>query len=134
MTGITSRGAGETGARGKISGTISNGATWWEDVELTEDGTVITNADTWTWRMTFRSDPNNDSADLTLSTTDGTLTISQGADATTLQIRVVYTALSAMDGDYICDIASLDTSTTPDKLVHWASGVVTFRNEPIWSS
>lgn len=130
----TSRQPGQTGAKGLISGVISNGATWWEDLEITEDGTVITSADTWTWRMTFRECDTDDSIVLTLSTTDGTLTVSQGADATTIQIRVVYTALSALEGDYICDLSSLDTSTTPDKLVHWAHGIVTFRNEPIWSS
>lgn len=132
MTGITSRQG--TGARGLLSGTISNGATWWEDLEITENGTVITDADTWTWKMTFRESAEDDATVLVLSTTDGTLTISQGTDATTVQIRVAYTALSALEGDYICDLASLDTSTTPDKLVHWAHGVVSFRNEPIWSS
>lgn len=132
MTGITSRQVGQTGARGLISGTISNGATIWEDVEITEDGTVIANADTWEWRMTFR-ETDDDAPALTLSTTDGTLTIAQGATATTLQIRVVYTALSAIEGDYICDLASLDTTTTPDKLVHWGHGMVTFRDEPVWS-
>lgn len=134
MTSTTSRQVGQTGARGLISGVISNGATWWEDVSITEDGTVIADADTWTWRMTFREANDEDSVVLTLSTTDGTLTISQGADATTLQIRVAYTALSDLEGDYVCDLASLDTSTNPDKLVHWAHGIVTFRNEPIWSS
>lgn len=116
----------------KLYGTVSNGATWWEDLTLRLDGTVIASADTWVWRMTFR-DENNDSNDLTLTTADGTLTISQGATSTTLQIRVAYTALSALEGDYICDLSSLDTSTTPDKVVHWAHGTVTFRNEPIWS-
>jgi hypothetical protein len=131
---ITSRQITQTGARGLISGVVSNGATWWEDVSLTEDGTVITSADTWTWQMAFRSDPDSDATDLVLSTTDGTLAIAQAADETTLQIRVAYTALSALEGDYICDLASLDTSTTPYKLVHWGHGIVTFRNEPIWSS
>lgn len=133
MTGITSRQVGMTGARGLISGVVSNGATWWEDVDITEDGTVIANADTWVWRMTFREADEDDSVVLTLTTADGTLTISQGADATTLQIRVVYTALADLEGDYICDLASLDTSTTPDKLVHWGHGMVTFRNEPVWA-
>lgn len=128
-----SRTAGQTGARGIISGVISNGATWWEDVEITEDGTVITDADDWVWRMTFRETNDDSAAVLTLTTADGTLTISQGADATTLQIRVAYTALSDMEGDYICDLASLDTSTTPDKVVHWAHGIVTFRDEPVWA-
>jgi hypothetical protein len=122
-----------TGARGLISGVVSNGATWWEDVSITEAGSVVTDADTWVWRMTFRETEGDDNAVLTLTTADGTLTITQGADATTLEIRVAYTALSALEGDYICDIASLDTSTTPDKVVHWAHGIVTFRDEPIWS-
>lgn len=131
MTSAVASNAVSSGAYGIIFGTISNGATWWEDVELTENDTVITNADTWTWRMTFRK-TYDDTIDLTLSTTDGTLTISQGASATTLQIRVVYTALTNLEGDYICDLSSLDTSTTPDRLRHWAHGVVSFRNEPIW--
>jgi hypothetical protein len=121
-----------TGAKGIISGTISNGATFRQDLEIKENGTFITDAPTFEWRMTFRKD--GDSPDLTLSTTDGTLTVTNGADATNVAIVVAYTALSALEGDYICDLASLDTSTTPDDLVHWAHGVVTFRYEPIWSS
>lgn len=129
---ITSRQVGQTGAKGLISGMVSNGATWWQDLSITEDGTVITDADDWVWRMTFRKKVGDD-PDLTLTTADGTLTVSQGASATTIQIRVVYTALADLDGDYICDLASLDTSTTPDKLVHWAHGTVTFLDEPVWS-
>lgn len=123
---------GQTGARGIISGTVSNGATWWEDIEITENGTVVTDADDWVWRLTIR-ESYDDAIALTLTTADGTLTISQGASATTLQIRVAYTALSALDGDYIADLASLDTSTTPDRVIHWGHGLVTFRNEPVWS-
>lgn len=118
----------------KLYGSVSNGATWWEDVTLRLDGTVITDADTWDWQMTFRESEVDDATSLVLSTDDSTLTISQGASSTTLQIRVAYTSLSALDGDYICDLSSLDISTTPDKLVHWAHGTVTFRNEPAWSA
>ena len=128
----THRGAGDTSARGIISGTISNGATWWEDVEITEDGTVITSADSWVWHLTVREDYET-APILTLTTADGTLTISQGSTSTTLQIRVAYTVLSDIIGDYIVDIASIDTSTNPDKVVHWAHGIVTFRNEPVWA-
>jgi hypothetical protein len=130
MTVSTSRHG--TGAKGLISGTVSNGATWRENLEITEDGTFITDAPTFEWRMTFRQD--SDSPVLTLSTTDGTLTVTNSASATTVAIVVAYTSLSDLEGDYICDLASLDTSTTPDDLVHWAHGVVSFRDEPIWSS
>lgn len=128
MTVNTSRQG--TGAKGIISGTVSNGATWREALEITENGTFITDAPTHEWRMIFRQD---ETVALTLSTTDGTLTVTNGADSTTVSIAVAYTALSALEGDYVCDLASLDTSTTPDDLVHWAHGVVTFRDEPIWS-
>ena len=116
-----------------LYGSVSNGATWWEDLTLRQDGTVITNADDWVWRMTFRESASDDAATLTLTTADSTLTISQGATSTTLQIRVAYTALSALEGDYICDLSSLDTTTTPDKVTHWCHGVVTFRDDPVWA-
>ena len=97
---------------------------------MTEDGTAIANTPTgWEWRMTFRLSY-DDAPDLTLTTTDSTLTISQGADATTLQIRVDPDRLSDLEGDYICDLASKDTD---DRIIHWAHGVVTFRHEPIWA-
>lgn len=117
----------------KLYGSVSGNATWWEDVTLRLDGTVIADADSWVWRLTFRESASDDSAVLTLTTADSTLTISQGAAVTTLQIRVAYTALTAMEGDYICDLASLDTSTDPDKVVHWAHGTVTFRDDPVWA-
>ena len=134
MTAITSRGAGDTGARALLSGTVSNGATWYEDISMTEDGTAIANTpEGWEWRMMFReASQGYDAAPaLTLSTTDSTLAISQGTDSTVLQIRVDATSLSAMEGDYICDLASQDTN---DRIIHWGHGLITFRHEPIWSS
>lgn len=128
MTDVTSRPG--TGAKGIIKGTISNGATLRESVEITENGTFIPDADTFEWRVIFRKDG---TTALTLSTTDGTVTITQGASSTMLDMVAAYTSLSALCGDYTCDIASLDTSTDPDDLVHWAHGVVTFIDEPIWA-
>jgi hypothetical protein len=134
MHGITSRGS-QTGARSIISGSVSNGATWYEDVSMTEDGGAIANAQNWVWTMTFRTDRTSDTSDLSLTTTAGTLTITQGADATTLEIRVPKASLSAMEGDYVCDLKSVDSSDTTDdsagRSIHWASGIVTFLNEPI---
>ncbi len=131
---ITSR-SGETGARAILSGTISNGATWYEDVAMTEDGTAIAGTPTsWTWTMTFRESLEDDSAVLTLTTaTGGGLTIVQGSTETTLQIRVPKATISALEGDYIVDLKSLDSVTTYDsagRSIHWAHGIVTVRNEP----
>jgi hypothetical protein len=124
-----------TGARGLISGVVSNGSTWVEDISMTEDGTVIASADTWDWTMTFREDKADSSAVLTLSTDDGTLNVTQGSDASTLEIRVPAASLTALEGDYICDLRSLDTSDTAadsaGRSIHWAHGTVTFLNEPI---
>lgn len=125
----TSQDAGKTGARGLLAGALGNGASIHEDLEITENGTVVTDADEWDWRMTIRRSY-NDAPDLTLTTDDSTLTISQGASATTVQIRVAYTALSVLEGDYIVDLASKDAA---DRVIHWAHGVITFRHEPVWA-
>lgn len=132
-TGITRR--GDTGAQAILSGTISNGASWYEDVAMTEDGTAISGSPaSWTWTLAFRETFEDDSAVLTLTTGGGGLTVTQGSTSTTLAIRVAKASLSDMDGDYIADLKSLDTSdTTYDsagRSRHWAHGVVTFRNEP----
>lgn len=118
-------------ARNVISGAISGGATWYEDVTMTDNGTVITNADTWDWRMTFRDSIDDDSSVLTLSTDDGTLTITQNADSTTLGIRVAASSLSSIDGDKVADIESRDSD---GRIIHWGHGIVTFPNAPpTWS-
>lgn len=133
--GRTSR-SGDTGAQALLSGTISNGASWYEDVAMTEDGTAISGSPaSWTWTMTFREEDTDDSAVLTLTTaTGGGLTVTQGATETTLAIRVAKASLSDLDGDYVVDLKSLDTSdTTYDsagRTRHWAHGIVTVRNEP----
>lgn len=133
-TGITRR--GDSSAHAILSGTISNGVTWYEDVLMTEDGTAISGSpQNWTWTMTFRENFTDDSAVLTLTTASGEgLTISQGASSTTLQIRVAKADLADLDGDYVVDLKSLNTSdTTYDsagRSRHWAHGIVTVRNEP----
>jgi hypothetical protein len=126
--GITSR-SGNTGARGLIFGPVSNGSSWHEDLEITRDGSAVSDAQDWEWQLKLRVNY-DESPDLALSTTDGTLTISQGAAATTVEIRVPYTSMSALEGDYIIDLASKDDD---DRVIHWGHGMVTFRNEPVWS-
>jgi hypothetical protein len=130
---VTAR-SGETGAHAILSGFISNGVSWYEDVAMTEDGTAIAGTPaSWTWTMTFRESEEDDSAVLTLTTADD-LTISTGSTETTLQIRVAQATIAALEGDYIVDLKSLDTSdTTHDsagRSRHWAHGIITVRNEP----
>lgn len=134
MTGRTSL---TTGARAIISGSVSNNVTWSEDVDMTSDGTAISGTpENWDWFMTFRESEEDDSALLTLSTDASTLAISQGASATTLQIRVPAADLTALEGDYVCDLVSLDTSDTSDDSagasIHWGHGRVTFLNGPVY--
>jgi hypothetical protein len=116
-----------TGARALISGTISNGATWYEDVEITADDEPITDAENWEWRIIIRKDYDSPAA-LTLSTDDD-LTIVQGVDATVLQIRVPLSSLAnVVEGDYLIDLASQDTD---DLVIHWGHGQVSFIDEPL---
>ena len=42
-----------TGAANIVSGSVSTGATWYEDIELTQDDAPMTGVDTFTWEMTF---------------------------------------------------------------------------------
>lgn len=122
---------GETGARFKISGFVSAGASWVETYTFQIDGGVIdADADDWTWQLNFRKSYEDD-VDLSLSTTAGHITVTNGADSTSVAISVAPTVLADMEGDYIADMAY---QTAADVRVHWAHGIVTFRNEPIWSS
>lgn len=124
-------------ARGKISGSIAGNANWHEDLTITEDGTAISGSPTgWEWRLVLRDGPtDNSSAVLTLTTIDNagpsgvdTLTISQGASATTVQIRVPYTTIQGIDaGDYYATLGSKDTDS---RVIAWAAGIVTITDEP----
>lgn len=118
-----------TGARGVVAGTVSNGATWQETIYLSVNGAAITGADTSTWQFNFRKDPESSSADLQLSTTGGTLTVTQGTDSTAIAIVASPSALATIEGDYIADLASKDTSGV---ITHWLHGIVTFIKEPVW--
>lgn len=121
---------GQTGAIGTLSGSIGNAATWWDDITFRDPatGSVVTSANTWLWTLTLTY-PGDDFPTLT-KTTDDDLNITQGSSSTTLEIRVNEDELSALDGDMICDIKSLDTTQTPDRTRHWFHGVVSVRNEP----
>jgi len=117
-------------AQNTVRGIVSNGATWYETVLLTdENGAQLTGVSSDTWQFQFRKDPTSDAADLTLSTTAGTLTVTEGASTTTLLINVAQSALDDMEGDYVADLVS--KATGDSRLTHRAHGIVTFRADPI---
>jgi hypothetical protein len=126
---ITTR-TGGSEARFNVNATKSTGASWIETYNFQVDGGVIhDDADIWTWQYNFRKTYDG-SVELSLSTTAGTITVTNGADSTSIAINVPYSSLSSLEGDYIADMAYEDGS---GNRVHWMHGIVTFRNEPIWS-
>jgi hypothetical protein len=111
-----------------VSGTVDNATTWYEDITLTQDGVPLADVDDHVWTLTIYREPGDD-ADLTLTTADGTLTITEAVDATTLGIRCAPSRLSDLCGDYMCDVRSTDASPTVDTAsrVHLrARGTITF--------
>ena len=121
------RGAQPNPASNIISGVVANNATWYEDIELTQNGAQLTGVSDHVWEMEFYLEPGS-GAELTLSTADSTLTITE-TTSTTLGIRVGPAALSAMCGDYWCDLKSTDASPTVDgesRVYLWGRGIVTF--------
>ena len=130
MTNLT-RGNGESGAELSISGTIPVNASWYEDIYFTAyDGTPydLTGLD---FKLTLRASPDDATAEYTLSTDAGTLSIVEDTDAgvnSILRINVAAEALSSLDGDYVADLAMRDVS---DRVFHWAHGIVSCRNNPI---
>jgi hypothetical protein len=114
------------GARNTVSGVISNGATWYENISIELNG--ITDPDTFTWTMTFQAQGSS-GVDLTLTTADSTLTVTDnGDDTATMLINVPADSLSALCGDKICNVKS--ENPADDRVIHWAYGIVTFRDSP----
>lgn len=113
-------------ASNTISCSIDQNTTWYEDIELTQNGEPLTGVSDHVWTLTLYKEPGAD-ADLTLSTTDSTLTITEST-ATTLSIRCAPSRLSALEGDYFCDVSSTDSSQTVDgasRVYLWGRGIIT---------
>lgn len=127
MTALV-RSSGASGALYNVSGTVANNATWAEDIYFRDGGvaTVITGLE---FKFTFRSDPNSDAADLTLSTSDSLSIVadSNGVNSI-LRISIAAGDLSGYFGDYVADLASKDVS---DVVTLWAHGEVTFTRNPV---
>jgi hypothetical protein len=127
MTSIA-RTSGSSGALFDVSGTVPVNATWAEDIYFTEyaDPFVLTGL---SFKMTFRRAPDQTSADYTLSTDAGTLSIEDDADSYARVLRITVTPGTFTEvGDYIADLASEDTA---NKVISWAHGIVSFRKNPV---
>lgn len=129
MTSIA-RFSGGSGALFEISGFVPTNATWSEDIYFSENGapTSLTGLE---FKMTFRSCEGEESAYITLTTDDGTLSIVEDEDSgieRILRISVPAGTYSSYEGDFICDLASKDAQ---DTVTLWAHGVVTLRKNPV---
>jgi hypothetical protein len=113
-------------AQNIVSGTIDKEQTWYQDIEVTQNGSPLTDVDDHTWTLVLYKYPGA-SADLTLTTTDSTLTITEAA-TTLLGIRCASTRLAALCGDYLCDVISEDPNESvdgEDRKILRARGTVT---------
>lgn len=108
------------GARYQITGEVSRNAAWSQTLDFPADGASINLTDLDVY-LTFR-ELDSETAAITLSTTDGTLTVT---DADTLTISAAVGDLTALTEQlYIVDI------TSGAGVTHWASGKVTVRDNP----
>lgn len=114
------------GARNTVNGVISGGATWYENVSIELNG--ITDPDLLTWTMTFQSEEGGN-VELTLTSSSGLTVTDNGDDTATMLINVAASSLTSMDGDYVCNLKSTN-SAGDGRVIHWAQGIVTFRNSP----
>jgi len=113
-----------TGAKGIVSGTVSNGATWVESFEIAQNNLEISGADTSTWKFVFKR---CDGGSVCLTLTSGIeITVTQNTTYTLFAINCAVGNLSSLVGDYIAEFSQKDGSGT---ITHWASGIVTFINE-----
>lgn len=112
----------QTAAKGIVSGTVSNGATWIESFQISQNNLQITGADTSTWLFVFK---HHDGGNTCLTLTSGTeITVTQNGTNTLFSISC--TIPCNIIGDYRADFAQKDVS---GNITHWLSGTVTFISE-----
>lgn len=128
MTSLA-RSTGEAGALFEVSGTVPTNATWNEDIYFTEDGAPLDISE-MVWKLMLRRNGENTSADITLSTDAGALSVVADDDGYNriLRIGVPAGALNSYEGDYIADLAAKDPA---GKVTLWAHGVISLRPNPV---
>lgn len=113
-----------TGAKGLVSGVVSNGATWIESFSMDINGAEIPGANTSTWKFVFKQ---CDGGPVCLTLTSGAqITVTQNTTSTIFAINCPKSSLSGLCGDYQADFAQQDAT---GNIIHWLNGVVTFKEE-----
>jgi len=121
---------GSGGAYFEVSGEVANNSTWQENIYFMEAGAQM-ELTGLSFKMTLRCQPSDSTADYTLSTTDGTLSIVEDTDtgvSNILYINVPVGSLTGLCGDYVADLASEDQNGVVSP---WAHGVISFRPNPV---
>lgn len=128
MTSLA-RTAGEHGALFDLSGAVSNNATWDEYIYFREAGVAVVLTGL-SFQFQFRNCEGDTSVALSLSTASGQLVITNDdeAIASILRINVAYSVISGLEGDYVADLVAKDSNS---KLIHYAHGIVSFRQNPV---
>jgi len=123
------RRVGNTAAECAMSGEISARADWNEDIYFFDPDGAAMSLTGITFYMQFRSDPDQESADVTLSTTAGTLSLvaDDGAVTSILRIDVDDDVFSNYIGDMTVDLVGVDASSVK---THYGHGIVTVLNDP----
>lgn len=112
------------GAKFIWSNTVSNGATWIESFELSQNDLEITGADTSTWKLTIKQ---NGSVVLTL--TSGTeITVTQNTTSTIFAIDCPQASIDGLCGSYDADFAQ---QAVGGDITHWCNGTITFIEEDL---
>jgi len=117
------RSFGESGAESVISGTVSMFAKWSEDIYFRDPDGAAMDLTGLAFYFQFRCNAEATSADVTLSTAAGTLSIvaDTGAVNSILRISADSGTFSSYEGDMIADLVAVDGSGDE---VHYAHGVV----------
>ena len=116
----------QTGAKGIVSGVVSNGATWIESFELDQNNLEITDADTSTWKLVLK---HCDGGSPVLTLTSGEeITVTQATTKTIFAINCPQSSLDALCGDYQADFAQQDPD---DNIIHWLNGTITVIDEDL---
>lgn len=124
------RTAGESGAQCEISGTVPIYAKWSEDIYMRDPDGAPMDLTGLDFYFQFRSDACSTSADVTLSTDAGTLSIEDdaGSVASILRISADAGTFSSYVGDMVADLVCVDQNGDETLYAH---GIVSFRNNPV---
>lgn len=126
MSLSSARNAGQTGAKGIVRATLSNGASWIVSFRVQVAGAEIAGAGTSAWQLNFRD--GSGAVVLSVSESAGTLIVTQNTTYTLFEINVPSSSLSGLCGDYQIDLVEI---TAASDVIHWAHGIATVRDEPL---